>query len=79
MWNKDKILIRVDIGDEVKVTTDNGLIWKGLLMAVDEDVVVIQDAMDIQNICIEDILVFTKIVRDTEVKNVIKNILKNSE
>ena len=77
MWIREKILAYIELNDVVEIMLENGFIWRGKLLSVDEDVVILLSSLGksdkIVNICISDISVINILM----IKNIsdIKNIL----
>ncbi len=86
MWSKEKIFAYVELNDEVEIMLENGFIWRGKLMQVDEDVVTLLSSSGkcdkVVNVCIPDISVINVLVTKnaSDVKNILsKKVTKDGD
>lgn len=66
IWSKEKILAYANVSDEVEIMLENGFIWRGRLIGLDEDVIRIHSSSEksdkIVNVCIPEISVLNVLV-----------------
>jgi len=79
MWSKEKILDKVSVGDDIKVTIDSGLVFRGQLVSVDDsfEVVTFVENAEEQNICMADIVSIARILKN-DAEREAQNLLNKS-